>query len=354
MLVALRAIQAIGGGAFVPSATGIVADQFGPGRDRAIGLFTSIFPIGGIVGPVLGGIFVTYWSWRGIFLVNVPLGLAVFVLVIALVPNSARTGGRRIDAVGIGLLAFGLLGIMASVSYLGSSGSSATSVLFIAPLVVGLSAITGFVRHAGRSSHPFIPLRLLRGRGFAVMNLINFFFGIGALGFATLVPLYAQDRYGLRALQAGTLLTARAIGMICVTAMAVFALRRTGYRPPMIVGFVLAGVGLALMALSPPGLSPYVWLALSAAVTGIGMGISLPAANNAVLQLEPQSTAAVAGLRGMFRQAGGITGISVITTILARSSDPGLAQAHVFVIMGIVLVLLTPLVFLVPEHHGSW
>ena len=77
VLVALRAVQAIGGGAFMPTATGIVADQFGPDRDRAIGLFTSIFPIGGIVGPVLGGVFVTYWSWRGIFLVNVPIGIVV-------------------------------------------------------------------------------------------------------------------------------------------------------------------------------------------------------------------------------------------------------------------------------------
>ena len=74
-LVTLRALQALGGGAFMPSATGIVSDQFGADRDRAIGMFTSIFPVGAIVGPILGGVFVTYWSWRGIFLVNVPIGL---------------------------------------------------------------------------------------------------------------------------------------------------------------------------------------------------------------------------------------------------------------------------------------
>src|ERR1700712_1627595 len=69
-LIGLRAVQAIGGGAFMPSATGIVSDQFGRDRDRAIGFFASIFPIGGIVGPILGGGFVTYWAWRGVFLVN--------------------------------------------------------------------------------------------------------------------------------------------------------------------------------------------------------------------------------------------------------------------------------------------
>src|SRR5262249_46131631 len=66
-LVVLRLLQALGGGAFMPSASGIVADQFGPDRDRAIGMFTSIFPIGGILGPVLGGILVSTWTWRGIF-----------------------------------------------------------------------------------------------------------------------------------------------------------------------------------------------------------------------------------------------------------------------------------------------
>ena len=137
----------------------------------------------------------------------------------------------------------------------------------------------------------------LRGAGFAVMNLINFFYGIAVLGFSALVPLYAEDRYGLSSLAAGTLLTARAVGMIAVAALATFALRRTGYRPPMIAGFLLSSVGLVMLALAPPGLTPYVWLAVSAAVTGIGVGIGVPASNNAVLQLAPESTAAISGLR---------------------------------------------------------
>ena len=97
VLVALRAVQAIGGGSFMPSATGIVSDQFGPDRDRAIGLFTSIFPIGGIVGPILGGVFVTYWSWRWIFLVNVPIGIVLLVLAAGLHPAHGEAAHGRID-----------------------------------------------------------------------------------------------------------------------------------------------------------------------------------------------------------------------------------------------------------------
>ena len=186
------------------------------------------------------------------------------------------------------------------------------------------------------------------------MNLINFFFGVAVLGFATLVPLYAQDRYGVSILSAGTLLTARAVGMIAVAGVATFALRRTGYRRPMFAGFVLCSAGLLVMALPASGLSPYAWLAVAAAVTGIGMGVSVPATNNAIMHLAPADTGAVAGLRGMFRQAGGITGISVVTAIIARSANPGAAQAWTLVVLAAVMLCLLPLIWLVPEHRGSW
>jgi hypothetical protein len=84
------------------------------------------------------------------------------------------------------------------------------------------------------------------------------------------------------------------------------------------------------------------------------MGLSVPASNNASLQLAPDQVAAIAGLRGMFRQSGAIIAVSVTTAILARSNDPGIAQAHTFMIFAGLLVLITPLVFLVPEHKGGW
>ncbi len=299
MLVALRAVQAIGGGAFMPSATGIVSDEFGPNRDRAIGLFTSIFPIGGIVGPILGGLFVTYWSWRGIFLVNVPLGVLVFALSLAFIPRAHVRKRGGIDVPGIAMLGVGLLGVMFAVSSLGSARSVRTRAA-VHHRRRRRGRRPGCLRAAlaGTAANPFIPLRLLRGQGFAVMNLINFFFGVAVLGFATLVPLYAQDRYGIGVLSAGTLLTARAVGMIAVAGMAAFALRRTGYRRPMLIGFVLCVLGLAFMAIPATGLSPYAWLAIAAAVTGFGMGLSVPATNNAIMHLAPSDTGAVAGLRG--------------------------------------------------------
>ena len=354
LLIVLRAVQAIGGGGLMPSATGIISEIFGTERDRAVGLFSSIFPIGGIIGPVLGGVFVTYWSWRGIFLVNVPIGIVLLALGTLVIPAIPRRPDRHLDIRGVALLGGTLLPAMLGIAYLGGSNSDVASPAFLVPECAAVVACILFLRHTAKAPSPFISLRFITGRGFGIMNLLNFLYGSAVLGFAPLVPLYAQNRYGLRPLAAGTLLTARAVGMIATAGLAVYLLRRTGYRWPMAVGFTLTGIGVLGTALSPHGLSPYGWLVLATGICGIGMGISTPASNNATLQLAPEHAAAVAGLRGMFRQAGAITAVSVTAAIVARSTDPGITQAHVFLVFAAITACSLPLMLLVPEHRGRW
>ena len=354
LLIVLRGVQAIGGGGLMPSATGIVSEIFGTERDRAVGLFSSIFPIGGIIGPVLGGVFVTYWSWRGIFLVNVPIGIVLLALGTLIIPAIPRRPDRHLDIRGVALLGGTLLPAMLGIAYLGGSNSHVTSPAFLVPECAAVVACVLFLRHTAKAPSPFISLRFITGRGFGIMNLLNFLYGSAVLGFAPLVPLYAQNRYGLRPLAAGTLLTARAVGMIATAGLAVYLLRRTGYRWPMAVGFTLMAFGVLGTALSPHGLSPYAWLVLATGICGIGMGISTPASNNATLQLAPEHAAAVAGLRGMFRQAGAITAVSITAAIVARSTNPGITQAHVFLVFAAITACSLPLILLVPEHRGRW
>jgi MFS family permease len=211
-----------------------------------------------------------------------------------------------------------------------------------------------FLRHARRGRDPFIPANLLHGRGFGIMNLINFLFGAAALGFGALVPLYAEDRFGISVLQAGTLLTARAIGMVCVAGLAVLALRRTGYRMPMIAGFTIIAIGLVGLSWDQQVLTPYAWLSIAAGVAGIGMGMATPASNNAIMQLAPAQIGAISGLRGMFRQGGAIMSISVVTALVARSGDSGSTLAIALVVFAGIIVLSLPLILLVPEHKGGW
>src|SRR5580704_8605643 len=95
VLIALRGLQAAGGAGFTPSATKIIVNYFGDARDRAISLFGAIFSIGMMIGPIFGGLFVSYWTWRGIFLVNVPIGAAVIVLALRYIPRDPLWTGEK-------------------------------------------------------------------------------------------------------------------------------------------------------------------------------------------------------------------------------------------------------------------
>lgn len=356
VLILFRAVQAVGGGALQPSAAGVVADHYGKDRDRAIGLFGTVASGGQVVGPVFGGLLVGYLSWRWIFFVNVPVGLALIVMITKVIPESALASKKKPDIKGLVLLAAFVFSANFGITNFGGRSSTLSDPLFVIPEIVGVVLLSLFIQHTRRALEPFIPVRFFKARGFAVMNSLNLFWGMCGFGVASLVPLYAQDRYHLSALNSGTLLTARGVGAIAIGAIAAFALRRTGYRIPLTAGFTIVAIGTLLMSLAPRwGMSPYAWLALCAGITGLGNGAANPASRNACLQIAPDEVAAITGLRQMFIYMGITFSVSIVTAVLNRSADPGIAQAHIlWVVSAILVVVMVPLVLRVPEHRGSW
>ncbi|GAA4881801.1 MFS transporter [Pseudonocardia benzenivorans] len=357
-LIAVRAIQGLAAGAIMPAATGIVAERFGRNRDRAIGMFTSIFPIGAIVGPVVGGVLVTYTSWRAIFFVNLPIGVVIVVGGLFLIGRGAARPVQTsaIDFRGIGLLTLVLLAGMTTITALGGDGDPVMRYLLVGvAALVTVVAVWRFLRHARVEPDAVVPMRLLRGRTFGPLNAVNVLFGAGALGFATLVPLYAEHRYGLGPLVAGSLLSVRAIAMIATSSLSVALLRTVGTRKLMLIGYTLMAVGTGLLAVPPPGgMSAELWLSITAGVAGLGMGAAAPSSNNASMHLAKEQISAIAGLRAMFRQSGGIAGISLTTAILSVAANPGLTQAYVFVAFAVLLLVALPIIFALPDHRGSW
>ncbi len=356
LLVVLRGVQAVGGGAFNPSATGLVSDHFGRNRGRAVGMFVSVTPIGAIIGPIVGAVFVTYASWRWIFLVNVPIGIILLLLAARFIPaGRPKPSDEPLDVLGGVLLGAALLAAMLGISLLGSGEVTPLSAGFLGPVIVGAVALVWFVHHTATAEHPFIPVRMLSGRTFGTLNVINLLYGGGVLGFASLVPLYAVERFHVTTLESGTLLNARAVGMIVSAAVVSMLLPRIGCRWPLLVGFVLTSIGMLLIALSPPAWStPYLWLAVATLISGIGMGTAGPASMNASLQLALANVAAVASLRQMFRQVGSIMAISVATAVAGASSHPGLVLARVFAIFGMVMIGVLPLLRWVSDQRGHW
>lgn len=357
-LIVLRTLQAAGGAGFTPSATGIIVDYFGDARDRAVSLFGSIFPIGAMIGPVFGGLFVSYWTWRAAFLVNVPIGIAVIILVLRYVPRDPPRREKThfgMDVPGMALLGGGLLAGMLAITYLGEKNASAWSPMFVAPLATAIVAIWMFFRHIGRSSHPFIAPHLIYGPNFGAINLVNMIFNGITIGGVALIPLYAANRYGIGPLDAGTLLMAQGVATIAMSLTTALALRRTGHRLPIYCGSIAIAAGMLLLAIKPElGIPPYVWLAGSAFLIGAGMGTINPASRNAGLQLAPRQSSTLAALRTLSLQIGSIVTISITTAVISGSAHPGDIQAWVYIAAALLFIVALPAISRVPEHHGSW
>jgi EmrB/QacA subfamily drug resistance transporter len=357
LLIFFRVLQAIGGGAFMPSAAGIVSDVFGAkNRGTAIGLFTSVFPIGGIIGPNLGGWVIDAFSWRAMFSINVPIGVVLLIAGIFLLPSGGRVAtSRSIDLVGASAFGAGIIGIMYGMTVWGNQIQfSAQVILWVA---LGLAALVFFIVHEGRSRDPMIDLRLLKERAFFAANLYNLLYGALVFGFFSFLPLYATEQYGMSASAAGFILTPRAALMIAVSTISSFMLIRFGYRLPMIIGIVLVSISLFLtsqgwhdVTVFGHGISNVVLLSSLIMISGIGVGLGGPAANNAAIELMPDAVARITGLRGMFRTTGGVLGTAIIVLILAHDKDQGVGLEHIFFGLSLLVLFIIPPIFLIPDN----
>jgi EmrB/QacA subfamily drug resistance transporter len=355
-LVAFRFLQGVGGASFLPTAAGIVSDQFPENRERAIGLFTSIFPIGGIVGPNLGGWIVSRYSWRYIFYINLPIGIGLAVLILILLKDSRVLSRPHIDFVGASFFFGAILFLMLGLNLIAESFSTSSFLLTVIFLVVSLSFFFLFFYQEKKDSNPILDLVLLRSKPFLAANLYNMMVGAGVFGTFAFIPLYATSVHQLSTLVSGMILTPRSVGIIPASAITSFLLKRWGYRWPMLLG--LSIISLSTILLGGPELQllriiglhsgvPEILAALIMA-SGIGIGIALPASNNACIELMPEKVATITGLRGMFRSVGGAFGISIITLILHSSSTPANGFRTTFLSFGFGLLLTIPLVFLMP------
>jgi EmrB/QacA subfamily drug resistance transporter len=361
-LVAFRFLQGIGGASFLPTAAGIVSDHFPESRERAIGLFTSIFPIGGIIGPNLGGWIVSRYSWRYIFYINLPIGIALIVLIMVLLKGSKVLSRPHIDFVGASFFSGAILFLMLAFNLVGESFSAFSLLFAVVFLVISFSLLFLFFRQEKKDSNPILDIALLKSKPFLAANLYNMMIGAGVFGIFAFVPLYATSVHQLSTLMSGMILTPRSLGIIPAAAITSFLLRRWGYRWPMVLGLsiislatILLGQGLQLWRMIGIHLGIREILAFIVLVSGIGVGIALPASNNACIELMPEKVATITGLRGMFRTVGGALGISLITVILHSTSNLGNGFRITFISFGVGLLFAIPLVFLMPagkERRG--
>ncbi|MBI2909289.1 MAG: MFS transporter [Chloroflexi bacterium] len=356
-LIISRVLQGLGGGAFMPSATGIVSDAFGSKRAAAIGLFSSILPLGGVLGPNIGGLIIDHLSWRWIFFVNVPIGMALMVFGWFILPASKPSATRhKIDLLGAGLFAGSILFILYAMTVWGNEPSGMGGPMIWTLLALGGLMLGVFIWHEGRTASPMMESKLLTWRPFLAANAYNLLHGACVFAFFSFVPYFATVVYGMGASESGIVLTPRSIAMAAMSTISSFFLLRFGYRRPMIIGTVLMSLSLLLTSagihdatfagLQVPNLA---LMAAFVLLGGLGGGLTAPAGANAALDLLPGQVAAVAGIRAMFRHIGGVLGTAIVVLALSRFEDKAAGAMTVFFYMSFALLAVVPIIFFIPD-----
>ena len=359
VLIACRIVQAIGGGGFYPAAVGIVAQQFPQTRGRMIGLFATIWPIGAILGPNVGGAIIEHVGWREVFLINVPIG----VLIVALITRAARaeiparqTGRRTIDVVGTLLFAATVVALLSALTLIGDDPALASSPLLWLLFAASGGLLVLFVRQERRAPDPVLDLSLVTRQPFLVVNVFSILTGACFMGFFSFIPYYATVQYEFGPMESGAILTPRSLVMIAISTGTSFLLHRLGYRLPMLAGvacvagaLLLLGQGITGLSLGPFETGPLVPLVFMMALSGLGMGLLIPASNNAGLDLLPGRAAVISGIRGLFNSTGGVIGTAIIVLWLELSPDKAAGLRSVFTVLGLLMLATAPLALLIPD-----
>ncbi|MBI2859068.1 MAG: MFS transporter, partial [Chloroflexi bacterium] len=358
-LILARAIQGAGAGGFMTSATGIIADTYPEQRHRYIGLITSIVTAGMVVGPYIGGWLTESFGWRAVFWAAAPWGLVAIIGAAVLVKPDSTSQKAAFDLKGAAILACALAALMIGLTSFGEGVDGTSWVVAGLSLAAGLALVGVFVRHERRASSPMIDMELIRGKSFLAANTFNLVFGL-TTGAFILLPLYAVSVYGVSTLASGLIVTPRAAAMMGVSIVVSFMLVRWGYRKPMLIGSAIMIVATFLLALE---LDKVVlpWVTISGfgvmlvvmALSGLGQGFIMPAANNACIELMPDKVSTIAGLRQNFRQVGHALGISIATIVLDHAGSLPRGFAIFFFGMAVLAVVSLPCIFAMPRSPSD-
>jgi EmrB/QacA subfamily drug resistance transporter len=328
-LIAFRLVQGLGAGAIQPIGMTIVGDIYTVAeRAKVQGYIASVWGIASFVGPTLGGVFSDYISWRWIFFVNIPLGLAAaWVLVRRFQENVTQKTSHQIDYAGAVLLAIGgsllLLGLLeGGVMW---NWDSAASIVILAAAAV---LLTVFVLVERRAAEPILPLWVLGQRVLNSANSAALLIGLLMIGLSTYVPLFAQSVLGTSALVAGFALAAMTLGWPIAASLAGRIYLRLGFRTTMLFGAIIVVLGSALLLTVDSG-STVLRLATACFVIGIGLGFSAsPSVVAAQSSVDWTTRGVVTGANMFSRSVGSAVGVAVFGAVANSVVAARLGDSH--------------------------
>ena len=327
-LIALRILQGIGGGGLQPSEQAILADTFPPARrGMAFAFYGFAVVLAPAIGPTLGGWITDNFSWRWIFLINVPIGLLSLSLTSRLVEDPPYLRGRsragiKIDYIGFGLLVVGL-GLLQVVLDKGQRDDWFQSSFIVISTVVSLVCLVAVVVWECRQSDPIVDFTLLRERNFAISAFTMFMLGLVLFGSTVLLPQFMQTLLGYSAESSGLAISPGGLVIMALMPLVGYLVSRVDAR--LLIAFGLAVTAWALYHMTGFDLGvDFRTIVYARIYQAVGIAfLFVPINTVAYAFMPPEKSNAVSSLINLGRNMGGSAGISLVTTLLQRRS-----QAH--------------------------
>jgi EmrB/QacA subfamily drug resistance transporter len=363
MLIGARALQGLGAALISPAALSIISTTFEEGaeRARALAVWAAIAIGGSAVGLILGGALTQYFSWPWIFFVNVPVGIAAFVLSLRYIPESRGAQAHRsYDLAGAATVTGGLMALVYAIVGAQSAGwTSARTLGFFAAAVV---LLTAFVWIESRAKAPLVRLSIFRVRSLLTANTAMFLAMSGMFAMFFFNTLYIQQVLGYGPLEAGLAFLPFTAGIMISASLASQFAPRIGVRPVAVAGFLLAAAGLVLLTQLPVDGSYAANVLPAILLSSLGMGaVFMPLTLIATTGLPNEDQGLASGLFNTSQQVGGALGLAVLSTLAtSKMHAAGGTPQHALVIgfhwafgVGAVVMLaaLVVMVALLRKRH---
>ncbi|MGW0658007.1 MFS transporter [Streptodolium elevatio] len=333
-LLVARAAQGLGGALLTPTTLAVITHTYpeGPRRARALALWSAVGAMGASAGTVLGGVLTEWFSWRWVFLINLPVGVLAFAVAARHLRDhpAARSGAdrARLDVPGAVLATTGIAGLLYGLMESSAYGWSAARVW--APLVAGVLLLALFGIHQTRiAAQPLVPLAVVRARPVASANLVMFLMGLGFFASPVLLSLYLQGARDWSPLRAGLAFLPVSVALMTGGLAAGRLIPRFGPRTVAGCGTLVGAAGFGWLALALDADAGYLAsIGLPGVLFGLGIGASFtPITVAATSGVAPQLAGMASGLLNTTRQLSGAVGLAVLTTLTASAAS-GYAEDH--------------------------
>jgi EmrB/QacA subfamily drug resistance transporter len=355
-LIASRALQGIAGGTITAAVFATVPTLFSPAdRARIVGLFTGTYGLASIIGPLVGGLLTDSFGWRGVFYLNLPLGLlALLLLSGAYRPAAQPRGNPRVDYAGAAALVAGLAPLLLALS-LGGHELAWDSPGLLVLVAFGAVMLVALARIEARAPEPILPLPLVRSRGVGIPTLGMLFLSGGLFATALFTPLFVQGVIGSSATQSGSVVAPMMLAFVAASVLVGQVIARVErYRMAGLLGLLTAAIGEWLLSGMGPG-TDYPTVARNLVLVGLGLGSALSAFAVATQNAVPVAQMGVAtGLGTSGRAIGSTLGSAGFGSLLVARlggealSPPVLAAALHDTFFAAVVVLLVGAVLVLP------